>query len=69
MIKEIGVSKAVLVVYVEVAFVLFYGATFYAEPITLTAIIGALLILAGVAIGSSDQPKKKNKKNWNHAQP
>jgi drug/metabolite transporter (DMT)-like permease len=62
LIKEIGVSKAVLVVYVEVAFVLFYGATFYAEPITLTAIVGVLLILAGVAIGSSDHGRKKIKK-------
>jgi drug/metabolite transporter (DMT)-like permease len=52
MLEKYGSSRASLVVYLLPLTALFYGAVFLDEPIRLTAIVGLVLILAGVALGS-----------------
>jgi drug/metabolite transporter (DMT)-like permease len=52
LIERHGSSRASLVVYLLPPTALFYGAVFLDEPLRLTAIVGLLLILGGVAIGS-----------------
>jgi drug/metabolite transporter (DMT)-like permease len=52
LIERHGSSRASLVVYLLPPTALFYGAVFLDEAIRLTAIVGLLLILAGVALGS-----------------
>jgi drug/metabolite transporter (DMT)-like permease len=52
LIERHGSSRASLVVYLLPPTALFYGAVFLDEAIRLTAIVGLVLILAGVALGS-----------------
>jgi drug/metabolite transporter (DMT)-like permease len=52
MLEKYGSSRASLVVYLLPPTALFYGAVFLDEPLRLTAIVGLVLILAGVALGS-----------------
>lgn len=52
LLEQHGSSRASLVVYLLPVTALFYGAVFLEEPIRLTAIVGLVLILGGVALGS-----------------
>ena len=50
--QRYGASRSSLVTYLLPPFALFYGVVFLDERMTLNAILGLLLILAGVALGS-----------------
>jgi drug/metabolite transporter (DMT)-like permease len=52
MIRLYGSSRAVLVAYMLPAFALFYGAVFLSETMTWQKVVGLLLILGGVGLGS-----------------
>ena len=52
MLARYGASRASLVTYLLPPFALFYGLVFLNERMTLNAVLGLLLILAGVALGS-----------------
>ncbi len=52
MIEDYGASRTSFVTYLMPAFALLYGAIFLDEAIRATAVLGLLLILAGVALGS-----------------
>ena len=52
LIARYGSSRTALVTYLLPAFALFYGAVLLDEPLTLSALLGLFLILAGVALGS-----------------
>jgi drug/metabolite transporter (DMT)-like permease len=52
LIAEAGAGRASLVSYLAPGVALFYGAVFLDEAITVAAIVGLVLILAGVAIAS-----------------
>jgi drug/metabolite transporter (DMT)-like permease len=52
LIAGAGAAKAVLVTYLVPSLALVYGAAFLDEEITAAAIIGLLLVLAGVALGT-----------------
>ena len=52
MIYRYGSARASLVVYLLPVTALFYGALLLNEPITVSAIAGLVLILAGTALGS-----------------
>jgi drug/metabolite transporter (DMT)-like permease len=52
MLNRYGASRASLVTYLLPPFALFYGVVFLDEEMTLNAVLGLLLILAGVALGS-----------------
>src|SRR6478609_2559921 len=56
LIGAIGAGRAALVSYLAPGVALFYGAIFLDETITVVAIVGLIVILAGVAIAS--RPKK-----------
>jgi len=47
-----GASRAILVTYLVPAMALFYGAVFLNEEVTSVALVGLLLVLAGVALGT-----------------
>jgi drug/metabolite transporter (DMT)-like permease len=52
MLNSYGSSKTALVTYLLPPMALFYGVTILGEPIHLNAMLGLVLILAGVALGS-----------------
>jgi drug/metabolite transporter (DMT)-like permease len=52
MIYRYGSARASLVVYLLPVTALFYGALLLNEPITVSAIVGLVLILTGTALGS-----------------
>jgi drug/metabolite transporter (DMT)-like permease len=52
LIAGAGASKAVLVTYLVPSLALVYGATFLDERITVLALAGLALVLAGVALGT-----------------
>jgi drug/metabolite transporter (DMT)-like permease len=52
LINEAGAGRAALVSYLAPGVALFYGAVFRDEAITVAAVAGLVLILAGVAIAS-----------------
>jgi drug/metabolite transporter (DMT)-like permease len=52
MLRLYGASRTSLVTYLMPGFALFYGALILSEPITVAALAGLVLILAGVALGS-----------------
>jgi drug/metabolite transporter (DMT)-like permease len=52
MLTRYGSSRASLVTYLLPPFALFYGVVFLDERMTLSAVLGLILILAGVAMGS-----------------
>ena len=52
MLTRYGASRASLVTYLLPPFALFYGVVFLDERMTLNAVLGLILILAGVAMGS-----------------
>lgn len=51
-VTRYGAARTALVAYLLPAFALFYGAVFLDEALTLNALLGLALILAGVALGS-----------------
>ncbi len=53
LIGEVGAGRASLVSYLAPGVALLYGALFYDEPITVAAVAGLGLILAGVGLASS----------------
>ncbi len=52
MLAAYGSSRTSLVTYLLPAFAVFYGVVLLNEPLTLNAVLGLALILAGVALGS-----------------
>lgn len=52
LLPRYGAARASLVTYLVPPVALAYGAAILDEPVTLTAVLGLLLILAGVALGS-----------------
>lgn len=52
MLTTFGSSRTTLVTYLLPVFALFYGAILLDEPLTANALVGLVLILAGVALGS-----------------
>lgn len=52
LISELGPGRASLVAYLAPAFSLLYGTTLLGEPVTLGAIAGLVLILAGSYLGA-----------------
>jgi drug/metabolite transporter (DMT)-like permease len=52
MLVAYGSSRTTLVTYLLPAFALFYGALFLDERITVSAMLGLILILGGVALGA-----------------
>ena len=52
LIAGAGVCEAILVTYLVPALALVYGAVFLDEPVTLVALAGLALVLAGVALGT-----------------
>jgi drug/metabolite transporter (DMT)-like permease len=56
LINGIGAARAALVSYLAPGVALFYGAVFRDETVTVAAVAGLVLILAGVAIAS--RPKR-----------
>ena len=52
MLNRFGARRLSLVTYLMPGFALFYGAALLDEPITVAALAGLALILAGVALGS-----------------
>lgn len=52
LISRYGSARAALVTYLLPVFALFYGAVLLDEPMRLGGLLGLVLILAGVALGS-----------------
>ncbi len=52
MLVAYGSARTTLVTYLLPAFALFYGAVFLDERITVSALLGLILILGGVALGA-----------------
>jgi drug/metabolite transporter (DMT)-like permease len=47
-----GASRAILITYLVPAVAVFYGAVFLSEPVTASSLVGLVLILGGVALGT-----------------
>jgi drug/metabolite transporter (DMT)-like permease len=52
LIAGAGASRAILVTYLVPSLALVYGAVFLGEAVTLPALVGLALVLAGVALGT-----------------
>jgi drug/metabolite transporter (DMT)-like permease len=52
LIAGAGASRAILITYLVPPVALFYGALILDEPVTLWALLGLALVLAGVALGT-----------------
>jgi drug/metabolite transporter (DMT)-like permease len=52
LIAAAGASRAILVTYLVPPLALFYGATFLDERVTALALVGLVLVLTGVALGT-----------------
>jgi drug/metabolite transporter (DMT)-like permease len=52
LIAKAGASRAILVTYLVPSLALLYGVVFLDEPLTLVAVGGLALVLAGVALGT-----------------
>src|SRR5438067_8567057 len=48
-----GASRSILITYLVPALALVYGVTLLGEPLTVAAVVGLALVLAGVALGTS----------------
>jgi len=55
MLRLFGSRRLSLVTYLIPGFALFYGAVFLDEPVTPAALVGLVLILAGVALASGER--------------
>ena len=51
-VSDYGASRASLVVYLLPPFAVFYGVTLLSEPLTVPEVVGMILVLTGVALGS-----------------
>jgi drug/metabolite transporter (DMT)-like permease len=47
-----GASRSILVTYLVPAIALAYGALLLGEPLTIAAVVGLVLVLAGVALAT-----------------
>ena len=56
LLGRVGATGTLLVTYLLPGFALLWGALFLREPITLAAILGLALVLAGIAITSGSGP-------------
>lgn len=56
LLGRVGATGTLLVTYLLPGFALVWGALFLREPITLTAVLGLALVLAGIAITSGSGP-------------
>jgi drug/metabolite transporter (DMT)-like permease len=52
LLADAGASRSILITYLVPALALVYGAVFLGEPVTVAALAGLGLVLAGVALGS-----------------
>ncbi len=52
LIARAGASRAILVTYLVPAFALVYGTVFLDEAVTVSALVGLVLILGGTALGT-----------------
>jgi drug/metabolite transporter (DMT)-like permease len=55
-LRGAGASRSILVTYLVPGAAVAYGAVFLGEPLRATALIGLVLILGGVALGSRRRP-------------
>lgn len=53
LLEKVGVSKAITVTYLVPVFGVFWGMLFLNEKVSLTMLVGALLILLGVSLANS----------------
>ena len=58
LISEVGAAKASIVAYLAPGFALAYGASLLGEPVTLGAVIGLALILAGSWTAAEGRPPR-----------
>lgn len=61
LMQEIGPARATLVSYLAPGVALFYGGLLLDEAITIAAIAGLVLILAGVGIASRPRPRPRRR--------
>ena len=52
LLQGAGASRAILVTYLVPAMALLYGAVFLGEEVTTVALVGLVLVLGGVALGT-----------------
>src|SRR5205814_7476167 len=52
LLSSAGASRSILITYLVPALALIYGAVFLGEPVTVAAVAGLVLVLAGVALGT-----------------
>lgn len=57
LLSRVGATGALLVTYLLPGFALIWGALFLREQVTVTAVLGLALVLAGIAITSGSGPK------------
>ena len=59
LIARAGASRAILVTYLVPAFALVYGTVFLDESVTVSALVGLLLILGGTALGTGARLRRR----------
>ena len=59
LIARAGASRAILVTYLVPAFALVYGTVFLDEPVTVSALVGLVLILGGTALGTGMRLRRR----------
>jgi drug/metabolite transporter (DMT)-like permease len=52
LLSRAGASRSILITYLVPALALVYGSVFLGEPVTVAAVAGLALVLAGVALGT-----------------
>jgi drug/metabolite transporter (DMT)-like permease len=58
LIARAGASRAILVTYLVPAFALVYGTVFLDEAVTVSALVGLVLILGGTALGTGTRLRR-----------
>ena len=58
-IARVGASRAILVTYLVPAFALVYGTVILDEPVTVSALVGLVLILGGTALGTGMRLRRR----------
>ena len=59
LIARAGASRAILVTYLVPAFALVYGTVLLDEPVTVSALVGLVLILGGTALGTGMRLRRR----------
>ena len=59
LIARAGASRAILVTYLVPAFALVYGTVFLDESVTVSALVGLVLILGGTALGTGMRLRRR----------